>query len=517
MPDPMAGGSPGTAVAQTPQPSSGEDRPAELTRPAYIEETQAVEAGSFAGADDQAKIQAAISYVKARWNGGRVNIGPRVWDCPRPISLPSYVELVGAGRDATILKKSFTGNLIEHYGTASVSGHVTYSSVRDLTLWGSGSIYPGSLIDVVYADNLELRNLFLRGNDGPGLNLTELWDSLIDNIVCDACNSATEPAIWIRSSRAAAGFGNSVDNSNVIRLLNSRCESWKAGALVIEQGTGAVQSSNHIWVENFKAESYFLRGPAIRVTGANIVDLRTIYVFMGGFDSGFATAQRGIDLDIGIEGSIRDSQIGNDGAATISDGLYIWCGTPLVVENVVGVYSPAPASGNHVNLAGGGPYALGWCQSAGATRNVSLGAGVTLQGRGPIATRTGDIDDADFTGAAPSGTIAVSTDQRELYVRVGAATWRAVPLGQLGAVVVASGANIDPGDATFVDVSGTTNITSMTAKRAGRVVTLKFQGILTFTDGGNLRLNGNFVTSADDTITLVSDGTNWYEIARSAN
>ena len=42
-------------------------------------------------------------------------------------------------------------------------------------------------------------------------------------------------------------------------------------------------------------------------------------------------------------------------------------------------------------------------------------------------------------------------------------------------------------------------------------------GILTFTDGSNLKLNGNFVTTADDTITLVYDGTNWYEMCRSVN
>lgn len=70
---------------------------------------------------------------------------------------------------------------------------------------------------------------------------------------------------------------------------------------------------------------------------------------------------------------------------------------------------------------------------------------------------------------------------------------------------------------TIFSVSGTTTITSMTTGPAGRMVTLVFQGVLTFTDGGNLKLNGDFVTTADDSITLISDGTNWIEIARSAN
>ena len=69
-------------------------------------------------------------------------------------------------------------------------------------------------------------------------------------------------------------------------------------------------------------------------------------------------------------------------------------------------------------------------------------------------------------------------------------------------------------------VTGTTNITSIASasNHRNRTVTLVFQGILTFTDGNNLKLAGNFVTSADDTITLTcADGTNWYEVCRSVN
>jgi hypothetical protein len=67
-------------------------------------------------------------------------------------------------------------------------------------------------------------------------------------------------------------------------------------------------------------------------------------------------------------------------------------------------------------------------------------------------------------------------------------------------------------------VSGTTNITSIIASGfACRQVTLIFQGVLTVTDGSNLKLAGNFVTTADDTLTLACDGTNWTEVSRSVN
>lgn len=90
--------------------------------------------------------------------------------------------------------------------------------------------------------------------------------------------------------------------------------------------------------------------------------------------------------------------------------------------------------------------------------------------------------------------------------------------GASGDVASASAITLSTSHDVFT-ISGTTNITSISAASAveSRVVTLIFQGVLTFTDGNNLKLAGNFTTSADDTITLACDGTNWFEIARSAN
>lgn len=84
---------------------------------------------------------------------------------------------------------------------------------------------------------------------------------------------------------------------------------------------------------------------------------------------------------------------------------------------------------------------------------------------------------------------------------------------------VASAAAVTlPTGSDVFSISGTTSITSIVATGwTGKTVTLVFQGILTVTDGSNLLLAGNFVTTADDSITLVCDGTNWREVARSVN
>lgn len=83
-----------------------------------------------------------------------------------------------------------------------------------------------------------------------------------------------------------------------------------------------------------------------------------------------------------------------------------------------------------------------------------------------------------------------------------------------GADVASTGSMTLGTDGTYFDITGTTTITSITAKTAGTIVYLQFDGALTVTDGGNLKLNGDFVTAAESTLMLLCDGTNWYEISR---
>ena len=83
---------------------------------------------------------------------------------------------------------------------------------------------------------------------------------------------------------------------------------------------------------------------------------------------------------------------------------------------------------------------------------------------------------------------------------------------------IASAAAITP-TCSVHTVTGTTAITSMVATEypVGQPLTLIFASTPTFTDGSNLKIAGNLVATADDTITLVSDGTNFFEIGRAVN
>jgi hypothetical protein len=87
-------------------------------------------------------------------------------------------------------------------------------------------------------------------------------------------------------------------------------------------------------------------------------------------------------------------------------------------------------------------------------------------------------------------------------------------------VTVASAATIIlPTGFDFIPVTGSTNITSISASAAdkGRIVTLAFDGTLTVVNGSNLKIGSDFAATADDTLTLGCDGTNWFQIGRSPN
>lgn len=69
-----------------------------------------------------------------------------------------------------------------------------------------------------------------------------------------------------------------------------------------------------------------------------------------------------------------------------------------------------------------------------------------------------------------------------------------------------------------VKITGTTNITAInTAGHTGHRITMVFADVLTVTRGGTCVVASNFITSVNDTLTMVCDGDYWLETSRSAN
>jgi hypothetical protein len=87
--------------------------------------------------------------------------------------------------------------------------------------------------------------------------------------------------------------------------------------------------------------------------------------------------------------------------------------------------------------------------------------------------------------------------------------------------VSANGSNVlsVPLAENTVYLAGANNVTSIDANSAakGRIVTFIGNATLSVFDGNNLKLNGGWTCAASYTLTLICDGTNWYELSRSAN
>lgn len=72
----------------------------------------------------------------------------------------------------------------------------------------------------------------------------------------------------------------------------------------------------------------------------------------------------------------------------------------------------------------------------------------------------------------------------------------------------------------FFHVTGNNTITNIptTDLPIGMIIRMVFDGTATLTDGGNLKLAGNLVATANDSATLINDdGISWVELSRSSN
>lgn len=94
------------------------------------------------------------------------------------------------------------------------------------------------------------------------------------------------------------------------------------------------------------------------------------------------------------------------------------------------------------------------------------------------------------------------------------------PPAGIGTGITAAATIAIPTDGTVFHVTGNTNITNgitVSPIDNGRQITLVFDGTPTISDASTSKLNGNMVCTADDTLTLACDGSNWLEVARSSN
>ena len=168
-----------------------------------------------------------------------------------------------------------------------------------------------------------------------------------------------------------------------------------------------------------------------------------------------------------------------------------------------------------------------------SANQINIGNSANQQG----GLFSADIDDEEITinkfntGAnlivesSSAGVNLFETDTTNDKITQGTTIFTSRYQGKKGSDV-ASSSQITLGDGNYFDITGTTNIDYITTTdwQAGSVVTLQFDGALTVMHNtaplsgvtGPFMLSGaaNFAATADDTLTVVYDGSKWREISR---
>lgn len=489
---------------------------------------------SGAGTDWTAQIQLAINDAVAAGELA-LFVPPGNFKCGQ-LTIPSRFTLYGAGNYTSVL---FCVNAFNADGLLKLNGAGgPPTTVRDLGILaqnggaGAASIGINSLANGVFIQNVWVSgfntNVQLANSDnfllnsaveearagGTGIGISST-DVTVANCVIYNCYigvgvsgvSYLDGVVLLANNRTVAcgftGFllvnsnnvqvlGCSAGHNNLSRYIDSGMQITNCANVVVADfvgrlGGGPSTSSDGIKISGGGPIS--IRGGALVAWRDGISAANVSGLGIKGVDV-INNSRHGISTSAGDRINIVGNTAINDGGAGTTDsGIRVVNSASSSVVNIVG---------NLCTQQGGGVQEYGIYAEL-TDNGVNTGI-INISGNTCTYNTTADIH---RVGATQN--INLSSSNAALVVS-----------GDMAAV--GSGATLLlPPVGNVFHVFGNTGITAVNNPLPGRIVVLKFSSSLTVTDGGNLKLNGNFATSPDDTLTLVGDGTVWYEVARSAN
>jgi len=317
---------------------------------------------------------------------------------------------------------------------------------------------------------------------------TEIASGVVTNISYTATNNgivvnhASTLAIsnvvfgrFLYGIRLLPGAGNTVNNVTVAQCTINECgtgaslELSSADPLVRILNTlfqSCTFASNGVGIAQVKGGSGLARGVAVDACAV------------------LSSLNQGVYFNDPTcnEVQVTNNQIAGNGVTTANtyDGVYLNSGSNLrVCNNTIGRWN---------NLTGQQRYGL----SIGGTNFI------TVTGNDAIGNVTGSFFNA-----------ATGINQR----------WMGNTTNDSTALAAAATLTIPPWVERWVSVSGSVNITNITASWDQRQITLiSTSAGFSVVDGGNLIIAGNWAaTGTFSTLTLISNGSSWFELSRSAN
>ena len=414
--------------------------------------------------NDTAAVQSAIDTVAAN-GGGTVFFPPGDYVVNGGLTIPpdKGIRLVGSGmtlkgngvawQPTRLVRKSGTTTIISAIGT-STTNRVLFE-LCDMEIRGSG--LAGMLVDVQVGATVQFHNVVFAGASATGLRMRNVFNASGSHLRWIACGAGTA---------APACLFDGVSGS--------------------QGGSDTVQWDD-LQFEGNSGTDLKLTGNSSNDAGTVTTEIQMSQVKMEGGSASAANCPY-IHLNYSQNCKFSDVHIGVHGGRTVS---------PLLKDHPFGGTRADKFVNLSIDNTGGDSFPYGIEHIRGGLQLDN----VTILGAGTAAIK---VDSAVAAGQFQLGNLMTSGG-------------RAVIDSRTTTPQVASSGTITPPRERFVTVTGGTTVTSITPHEVGYVMTLGFAGAVTVTDGGNLRLAGSFAATADDTLTLACDGTNWHEVARSAN
>jgi len=439
-------------------------------------------ATEFAGT--AAGITAALAFAGA---GGAVYVGPGTYDLSAPITPVDGVTLFGAGK-TSILRDTGGFSILDMTG---VDDFVIRDLAFTTSFAGSFTAGRGAIWSDVSA--AATRGLI------TGCFINGVW-------TCGIAMKANEVRIIGNDVRTTKEHGIYLSESNDCLVANNVCKSngsiGSGGQMGIKFAncTRCVASANVVLAPEHGGIVFDLTTTNCAAIGNSFRDCPTYSVrFTGGSNN------------VAIGNVCRDSTLQN---------IYVSGGVKhLIAENMIDC-------GTHLDWQIRIDSGCTECVVRGnkLIGQLTAGIGIRIAGNN-AAVESNYLNSTVGTGIqVASGTTGAQLINNRIlapdatrYDDLGTGTVIIEPVGRIQNVASAATVTLPAGGSDFITITGTTTITSITASWIGRRVTLHFSGALTVTDGSNLLLAGNFVTTADDTLSLVCTGTNWVEVSRSVN
>jgi parallel beta-helix repeat protein len=406
----------------------------------------------------------------------------------------------------------FSGNMVRGPGSAVLGVDSNYRNTTGCTIIGSN-------LRIVNNDIYDTAQGIIIGQGST--------DVVIDgNVIHDLIN---EHGIY-----ADTGLRRLTISNNVIRSTGANGTGLKVqcydsfgvqsqcvvitGNCISNTGGDAILVDNTTVSPTLLTVGVTITGNTIQSAGAYGIDARDVQDCVISGNEITTAGQSGIAW----ENSDNILIVGNVIRSSATTGIRdLGASTNVTIkDNVVRNCATANAGGDEYGIlinSGGANHVIDGNIISDANSNMQYGIYVIPSFNSTLSILNNTVMQSTDTGLRLGSTAALREYRGNNWNGTIAATYNDPVLP-----VVASASTIAlPTAHDAVSISGTTNITSITANgHSGRRVTLYFQGALTMVRGSNLILSsalGNFVTTDNDTLTLMCDGNYWWEVSRSVN